>query len=127
MEVWLYPLLGEQVPTDGLSGWLAAAGSTVGLTILVFVLRWLLYTHLPEKDKQMKELIASKDSLAKDLADATEKRIDAMAALFRQEMTDTRKEYRESLQSILGHCERETAKISEAIRNEVAKLGNHNE
>jgi DNA-binding MarR family transcriptional regulator len=59
-------LLADGAPPEILtSGW--AATGVLGLlaSILAFVLRWLLFTHLPEKDKQFERLIEAKDAQIK--------------------------------------------------------------
>lgn len=51
------PLLGAD-PVDFLTpGWAAAGVVTVLGTILSFVLRWLLQTHIPAKDTQLREIL----------------------------------------------------------------------
>lgn len=47
-------LLAQSDPLSGGAGW-------VGTGLLGAVLSWLLFVHLPAKDKQIKELIENKD------------------------------------------------------------------
>lgn len=75
---------------SGGAGW-AGAG------LLGAVLAWLLLRHLPSKDVQLKEMVESRDVLAKDLAVVT------AAAL-----KDARNEFKESLQSVVEHCKDDT-------------------
>lgn len=55
-------------PISGGAGW-------VGAGMLGSVLAWLLFVHLPSKDKQIKEMIESRDSLVKELADTHRKAV----------------------------------------------------
>lgn len=64
MMFWL--LLAQTTPPNGLagdSGWLGAG-------LLGLVLAWLLWVHLPAKDKQIRELIADKDTQLEKLITA---------------------------------------------------------
>ena len=75
--------------SDSLSG----GGGWLGAGLLGAVLAWLLGRHLPEKDRLMKELIESKDSLASKLTERFETAIleerracDAKIAVIQEKM-----------------------------------------
>ena len=70
-------------PLSGGSGW-------VGAGLLGLVLAWLLLKHLPEKDKQYKELI-----------EAHKEEMRATRAEFRDELTTERKLRQEQTQAVL--------------------------
>jgi hypothetical protein len=59
----LLVLLAQTTPLSGAEGW-------TGAGLLGLVLAWLLFWHLPGKDKQLEKLIADKDTqIAKVIAD----------------------------------------------------------
>ena len=91
---WL--LIAQVAQTDPISG----GAGWVGAGLLGLVLAWLLLKHLPEKDRQVRDLIDSQ----------------------RAELKETRKEYKEALDVVLAHCEREVLKISDAFRHEVHRV-----
>lgn len=57
---------------DSLSG----GGGWLGAGLLGLVLGWLLLRHLPEKDRQIKEILDAKDKQFTELLDAKDKQID---------------------------------------------------
>ncbi len=57
-------VLAQQIDPTSLSG----GAGWVGAGLLGLVLAWLLWVHLPAKDKQIKEMIESRDKLALDMA-----------------------------------------------------------
>ena len=78
-------------PLAGGAGW-AGAG------LLGLVLSWLLLRHLPEKDRQ-----------AKEINDKNDLKITAIISSFRDEMRENREEFKIALQAMLLHCEKEVA------------------
>lgn len=76
---------------------LASASGWAGAGLLGLVLAWLLFKHLPEKDKQIKDLINDKDQ-----------HIERMVVGFVQEIRDTRNQYTASIEKEreLRHQER---------------------
>ena len=89
MNVFL--LLGEVDQLTGGAGW-AGAG------LLGLVLCWLLLRHLPEKDRQFREMNDKHDLKITDIMSS-----------FRDEMRDNREEFKVALQAMLLHCEKEVA------------------
>lgn len=73
----------------GESGW-------VGAGLLGLVLSWLLFKHLPDKDKQLEKFIESKDTQSRDML----------------------LEYKASLKQVTDHCSEELAAIAETFRRE---------
>jgi citrate synthase len=79
---WL-PLLAQAAdPISGGAGW-------IGAGLLGAVLCWLLLKHLPDKDKQTREIIAE----------------------FREETKDVRESFQSMLNGVTTRCELETAAL----------------
>lgn len=79
---------------------LSGGAGWVGATLLSGVLSWLMFKHLPAKDQQAKEMIERNDAIVKALMD----RHDAM-------MNEARKDFKESLNTVVAHCEKEFATL----------------
>jgi hypothetical protein len=94
--------------------------SIVGAATSTGVLGWLLFRGLPDKDKQIKDLVDSKDKAVKDVLERKDelvKRIqdehaenvktilEANALVAREARSD----YKEALKMIIDHCQRENA------------------
>lgn len=89
------------------SGW-------TGAGLLGSVLAWLLFRHLPAKDEQVKGMIERYDAAMDRLIDRHEK-----------SLTEARTEFRESLEAVVTHCEREMEKHAtgmQALSTAVDKL-----
>lgn len=120
-------LLAQGVDTiGGSSGW-------VGAGLLGLILGWLLLRHLPSKDAQIKDFMETKDAqvkeliLAKDeqirvLSERYERKVDGLILAFQIESTDSKKEFRQALDLVLAHCDREAAKMVDAFRVEIARV-----
>lgn len=85
-------------PISGGAGWLGAG-------LLGLVLGWLLLLHLPAKDKQIK-----------DLLDASNTRLDTLIDKHNAAMERAQILFRESLDTVVEHCEKEMAKLTAEIR-----------
>jgi hypothetical protein len=107
-----------QVISDPLSG----GAGWVGTGLLGSVLGWLLFIHLPKKDQQVLDLINSRDKL-----------VEKLTADFRQSMTELldkanandkeqRTDFKESLQRVTSHCEKEVVTTIEALKKEVDRI-----
>lgn len=79
---------------------LSGGAGWVGAGLLGGVLAWLLFFHLPAKDKQIEAMIRNKDEQMGSLMI----RHDAI-------MTETRKDFKESLATVVAHCEKEFATL----------------
>ena len=89
---------------SGASGWVTAlvtAGS--GGSIIV----WLLWKFLPTLMADHKAIITSKDAIIQSLLAKSE---------------EDRKQFQLSLNEVLKHCEQETGKMAQAVREEVRLL-----
>lgn len=87
-------------PLAGASGW-------VGTGLLGAVLSWLLFVHLPAKDKQLKELVDSQDVQLKELLDAKDKMVEA---IWKQQWVNLERMesgYRSDLKLVAEHCKTE--------------------
>lgn len=112
----LLALLADGDPLGGGSGW-------VGAGLLGLVLSWLLWKHLPEKDRQVADLVAKHEAhvaavLSQAAKAATEERDD-----FRAELAAERKMRQEqshataqALASLAGNLEA----LKNAIRDQTA-------
>jgi hypothetical protein len=111
-------ILVAQVVTDPLSG----GAGWVGTGLLGSVLGWLLFIHLPKKDQQVLDLINSRDKL-----------VEKITAEFRQSMTELvdksnandkeqRVNFKESLEKVTAHCEKEVTTTVDALRKEVDRI-----
>jgi hypothetical protein len=120
-------LLAQAVdPISGGAGW-------VGAGLLGLVLAWLLFIHLPAKDKQLAVLIENKDRQIADLVTSRDMFVRELTHNFRDAMQvasiaaalqdkERRDDYKASLATVVNHCEKETGQISDAIRKDLADL-----
>lgn len=122
---WLLFAQTENLLPQTAGGWAGWAGflSSGG------VLLWLLFKHLPAQDARLERFITvkddqlkSKDELIHTATAATNARIEAVTAIYRQESKEAREEFKNALNAILNHCEKETTKIAEAVRREIELL-----
>lgn len=113
-------------PISGGAGW-------VGAGLLGLVLAWLLFIHLPAKDKQLAGLIESKDKQLADLVDSRDSFVRELTHNFRDAMQaaavaaavqdkERRDDYKASLATVVSHCEKETGQMSQAIRKDLGDL-----
>lgn len=89
-------LLASDTPTDTISG----GAGWVGAGLLGVVLWWLLFIHLPNKDKQMISLMESKDKSIKEVTDAHGKALEQVISTFRSEIKDERSSCQENFRAI---------------------------
>lgn len=85
-----------QAPPPGIAG----EAGWVGTGLLGAVLGWLLFWHLPAKDKQITDMIDKNDA-----------RLEA-----------TRTAYQKSLDSVVAHCEAEVSSITTGILMELKSI-----
>ena len=98
-------LLAEAVdPISGGAGW-------VGAGLLGAVLGWLMFVHLPSKDKQSKELIADNYG-----------HVERLAAKYASDMTQTRSDFKDMLESVVTHCEREMQSVTLRFTSQIELL-----
>ena len=100
---------------SGGAGW-AGAG------LLGLVLGWLLFVHLPAKDKQIAALIESRDAFVRELNHNFRDSMQAAAMASAVQDKERRDDYKASLATVVAHCEKETGQISQAIRKDLGDL-----
>jgi hypothetical protein len=105
-------------PLDALGG----APAWVGTGLLGSVLGWLLFLHLPNKDKQIAGLIESRDAAMKALAADYRASLMDLTNRFIETDKERRDDYKQSLQVVVNHCEKETAMTNDAIRKDLGEM-----
>ena len=95
--IWILLAQVEPLAGSGVSGW-AGAG------ILGLVLSWLLFVHLPSKDKQLKDLI-----------DTYNTRADTVMDKFTTSLTNAETEFNSALKLVVEHCEKENEKFASRL------------
>jgi hypothetical protein len=105
-------------PLDALGG----APAWVGTGLLGSVLGWLLFLHLPNKDKQIAGLIESRDAAMKGLAADYRASLMELTNRFIETDKERRDDYKQSLQVVVNHCEKETAMTNDAIRKDLGEM-----
>jgi hypothetical protein len=142
--MWLILFAQQSVGLPDGSGW-------IGLGMLGPVLAWLFFWHLPAKDKQIADLVKAaaderertqkaqddKEELDRQARHESNNTFQAALATIindqrasrtedevrhRQESKDLKAEFKDTLNTILAHCDREMAKVAEALRSELARL-----
>jgi hypothetical protein len=111
-------LLAEASVTDPISGGAGWAGAG----LLSGVLGWLLFWHLPNKDKQITGLIESRDAAVKSLAADYRASLLELTNRFIETDKERRSDYKESLQVVVAHCEKETTMNGEMLRKDMGEL-----
>lgn len=105
-------------PISGGAGW-------VGTGLLGSVLGWLLLKYLPDKDKQLKEMMSvHSDSLAAKDNVLLEKDKMILEIMERKEkvMDKIGERYTQSLQTITEHCRKETQNLGDLISRDLGQL-----
>lgn len=108
-------LLAQVDALSGGAGW-AGAG------ILGLVLAWLLLRHLPAKDAQLKELLATHQAAMNAKDQAHEMAVKEIVAVFVANEKERRAEFKDSLNQILAHCERGEQRTANAIKEAFAAI-----
>lgn len=122
-------LLFAQTATDPISG----GAGWIGAGLLGAVLCWLLIIHLPAKDKQLKELVESRDQIiadfvkSKDAAVTTvlvsaESRTTVLLAQKWEMIQALTKDYKESLKDVTKHCELEMSRLAETWQAQMGSV-----
>lgn len=120
----LFVVAQASVPGDILSG----APAWTGTGLLGAILAWLFFKHLPNKDKQISDLVETRDRMVRELTADHRANIVELTASHRASLTDLatravaqdqerRKDFREALDVVVSHCEREAVANSKAIAN----------
>jgi hypothetical protein len=112
----LVPVILSQSPdaVAGTAGW-------VGAGLLGAVLAWLMFVHLPAKDKMITGMIEGRDALVRALAerhDATVRDLVAQVAAADKERRD---DFRANLTAILTNCQRENEHVGALLEKGLAE------
>ncbi len=83
----------------------------VGAGLLGSVLAWLLFVHLPAKDKQLKELLEGKD-----------KQIEAILTRKWTMIQELTKDYKDDLKGVNEHWQTQNGLLIEAIQDLSTKI-----
>jgi hypothetical protein len=109
-------------PLSGGAGW-------VGAGLLGLVLGWMFLKHLPDKDKQLKELIEAKDKAleAKDAQILTmwtrhREQLGEFQAEARANDQQRREEFKAALQQVAAHCEKDMGVMTSTLVVELRHL-----
>lgn len=90
----MFHLIAQTIPNiDGAAGW-----TSFGIAGLV--LSWLLLKHMPDKDRQLKELIDRHDMQMQELLDRHDKAENALSVTFTN-----------ALERITQHCKDEMSRM----------------
>jgi hypothetical protein len=115
----LAALLAQAPPTpDAISG----GAGWVGAGLLGGVLSWLLFLHLPAKDKQIAGLIDSRDAMVEKLTNSFRQAIIESEERAAAVDKERREDYRVSLAMVVSHCEKEMATTSGSIRQNLDEM-----
>jgi hypothetical protein len=110
-----------QVTTDPLSG----GAGWVGTGLLGSVLGWLLFIHLPKKDQQVLELINSRDKLVEKLTAEFRQSIAELLDKANVNDKEQRVNFKESLERVTAHCEKEVTTTVDALRKDVDRISTY--
>lgn len=92
----LFAVLAQADPSSlvGGAGW-------AGVGLLGSVLSWLLFIHLPAKDKLVKELVEAKDAQIKDMLDTRDALVLSLAKIGTDNDRERRQDFKESLKTMV--------------------------
>lgn len=93
-------------PLAGGAGW-------AGVGLLGAILSWLLFIHLPGKDKQVRELIADCDKHNAEIVES-----------FTLQLQQQRADFQEALKFISAQSEKYVTVLAEALRQELKGIQN---
>lgn len=124
--LWLWAQMNDITGIISLGGW-AGAG------LLGCVLAWLLFLHLPNKDKQLKEFIDAKDRHVETMVANCETEIQSLADQFAKQLHESRVDYvtqlresrmesREALAAVLKQSTEQTTMMATMIKKDLENL-----
>ena len=102
-------------PISGGAGW-------VGAGLLGLVLGWLLLWHLPQKDKQLKEIIDGKDKQFQTLISSCDMQVMEMVKNFSAESNILREEFRSTLKLLIDQHDKQTKLVVDGLGAEFCKV-----
>jgi hypothetical protein len=103
-------LAAEEAQFPGIVG----GAGWVGAGMLGSVLAWLLFIHLPAKDKQIEKLIDRQDTFVKNITDRHEQNM-------LQAVKEGRTDFREVLDGIVANCQREHDLLHNLLTKDMAE------
>ena len=104
------------------SGVLTGGAGWVGASLLGLVLSWLLFKHLPEKDKQMASFVEKKDDMLKHVANSFSERIKGVAEQHTATVKEMNAAHKEALDRVVKHCEQEMNTVGTSLQREFTQL-----
>jgi DNA anti-recombination protein RmuC len=104
------------------SGVLSGGAGWVGAGLLGLVLFWLLFRHLPEKDKQMANFVEKKDDMLKHVANSFSERIKGVADQHTTTVKELNAAHKEALDRVVKHCEQEMNMVGQSLHREFDQL-----
>lgn len=133
---WAFPTyyggatIAQSTPGDPLSG----GAGWVGAGLLGLVLAWLMLKHLPDKDKQLKELTEAKDKQIQDLIVAKDGQITSMLATKNEQLKQLlgasgeqsarmHEENQKSMDRVIAHCKDEMSVTNQILQHDLRELG----
>lgn len=120
--IWWSSLLSQApaIPPVGeaLGGWAGWITSIMSGGVLV----WLLFWHLPAKDKQLSDIIAKKDEQYKEQAQGCEERINRLAEEFSKNTAQMRTDFKEALNIVVTHHSSDITTVTAAISKDLQNL-----
>lgn len=90
---------------------LSGGAGWAGAGLLGLVLGWLLLKHLPDKDKQIK-----------DLLDTSNARADAALARSTEEKKNDHIQFQVALEKVIAHCDKEMQSITGQLHEKIERL-----
>ena len=104
------------------NGVLTGGAGWVGASLLGLVLSWLLFKHLPEKDKQIASFVEKKDDMLKHVANSFSERIKGVAEQHTTAVKEMNAAHKEALDRVVRHCEQEMNTIGASLQREFTQL-----
>jgi hypothetical protein len=102
-------------PIAGSAGW-------VGTGLLGSVLWWLMFKHIPAKDKQLADFVAGRDAFVRELTKDFRETMYSSQLAWAAQDKERREDYKTSLATVADHFQKETELTGRLVRNELANL-----
>lgn len=107
-------LLADQSEISALTG----GTGWVGASILGGVLAWLLFMHLPAKDKFMKEIITDKDKQINAILESKWLAMRQMSDNHTKVVESLSAQYQTTLDKVVEHCDTEVQRVIQIFNRE---------
>lgn len=108
-------VLADMDPISGGAGW-------VGAGLLGAVLAWLMFIHLPAKDKQVTGLIEGRNELSENLQNRYSASIKELQAGMAQISKEQREDHKQVVQMVMEHCRSETEHIAKSMADSMSEV-----